>query len=127
MSYIVKILVVAFFVLSSCTKPQYIEVEKIVDRYHHTTDTVSLTEKIRDSIIITQKGDTVFKDRWHTEYIDKWRMRVDSFIQHDTIPKPYPIEKDLSKWQKMKIKYGELSIFAFFVMMAVCIIKVSKK
>lgn len=45
---------------------------------------------LHDSVYIAQRGDTVFWDRWHTEYQYKYVNRVDSFVQIDSIP--YPVE-----------------------------------
>lgn len=45
---------------------------------------------MHDSIYIASRNDTVFRDRWHTEYAYKYITRVDSFVQIDSIP--YPVE-----------------------------------
>lgn len=46
---------------------------------------------IHDSIIVTVKGDTVFKDRWHTEYVDKWRYDTAYVEIRDSVPVPYEV------------------------------------
>lgn len=71
---------------------------------------------VRDSVIIVQKGDTVFKDRWKvvTEYQDRWRDRWRTELVHDTIIKNDSIiitkDKGLTKWQSLQIWLGRLFV-----------------
>lgn len=59
------------------------------DKYHR--DSVY----IRDSIIIHVKGDTVFKDRWHTEWKEK--ESGDTIILTDTVYIEKEVYKDRSE------------------------------
>jgi len=45
---------------------------------------------LHDSVYVSHRGDTVFVDRWRTEYAYKYIARVDSFTRVDSIP--YPVE-----------------------------------
>lgn len=56
------------------------------------------------------KGDTVFRDRWHTEYRDK--LIRDTINITDTIKTevPYPVEKKLTRWQSFKMDIGGIAI-----------------
>ena len=70
--------------LTSCTATKYVEVEKV------RTDTTYITKWQRDSvwlhdsIHVTEKGDTVRIEKWHTKYKEKqvhdtlYKSRVDS-------------------------------------------------
>ena len=74
---------VLFCILVGCKsteKLQNINTETRIeyrDKYHR--DSIY----IRDSIIIQVKGDTVFKDRWHTEWKEK--ESGDTIILTDTV------------------------------------------
>ncbi len=93
--------------LTSCTTTKYVEVEKV------RTDTLIETKlmydsiHIHDSILVKEKGDSVWVERWHTKYMEK--VFTDTIYQakHDTIPKPYPVTKEvpaqLSWWQKTRL------------------------
>ena len=59
------------------------------DKYHR--DSIY----IRDSIIIQVKGDTVFKDRWHTEWKEK--ETGDTIILTDTVYIEKEVYKDKSE------------------------------
>ena len=70
----------------------------------------------RDSIIVKMIGDTMFVDRYHTDYRDVYKLRVDTFYKDknsyfkvNTKTVEY-IEKELKWWQKALIYFGLLSI-----------------
>ena len=94
----------------SCTTTKYVPVPE----YH--TDTLRISHNTRDSIYVhdsirvSEKGDTVRIERWHTQ----WRDR----IVHDTIYQskrdsiPYPVEvpkevpAELTWWQQTRMHIG---------------------
>ena len=88
---------VAVVVLSSCTTTRYIPV------IEHTTDTLvqRVVERdsihVHDSIRVTEKGDTVTIERWHTQYRDRWQHDSVYIAKHDTIPQPYPVTKYVAR------------------------------
>ena len=73
------------------------------------------------------KGDTIFRDRWHTEYRDK--LIRDTINITDTIKTevPYPVEKKLSKWQSFKMDVGGYSMIILLVLFIAGIYKLIKK
>lgn len=117
----VIIAIILCWALSSCktVEYEYIPVETV------RTDTVYIAHIVtdsvyqHDSIYIHEKGDTVWYERWHTQYRD--RLRIDTVYQArvDTIAKPYPVikevEKKLSKTQKGLMWVGGLSLMALFL------------
>lgn len=76
---------------------------------------------VRDSIYIVERGDTVTEHRYH--YIYKYRDRVDTLYMSktDTISVPYPVEKQLTKWQQTKVDYGGWAIGIVFVFILVVV------
>lgn len=111
-------LIVVF--LSSCTTEKIVTVEKV------RTDTTTVTKWQRDSVwlhdsvFVKEKGDSVLVEKWHTMYIEK--VSHDTLYQatHDTIPQPYPVEKEvpakLSWWQSLRIWIGNI----FLLLLAAC-------
>lgn len=99
-------------ILYGCKSIQYVPVETI------KRDTTYISQiKIdsiyhRDSIYVEHKGDTVYlsKYKYLYKYIEKhdtlWREKT------DTIHVVYPVEAQLTKWQKIKINMGEYLIAA---------------
>lgn len=81
---------VAVFLLIGC-KTKYLPVEKVVYRNveKYITDTLWNTDSvwIHDSVLVRQKGDTIFQDRWHTKlkYQYIYKVKTDTLITRDTI------------------------------------------
>ena len=106
------IITIAALCLSACKSIKYVPVETI------KVDTTYISQiKIdsiyhRDSIYVEHKGDTVYlsKYKYLYKYIEKhdtlWREKT------DTIQVVYPVEAQLTKWQKIKINMGEYLIAA---------------
>ena len=113
------ILAILAAVLVGCKQTEYV----VVPEYH--TDTLRVAQIVtdsvykHDSIYIHEKGDTVWYERWHTQYRD--RLRIDTVYKSrvDTIANPYPlikeVEKPLTKTQKGLMWAGGLSLMALFV------------
>lgn len=87
--YIISACIIAL-IFCGCTTTKYIPVETVRDVYHNTTDTIR--DSIRHTVYVNQysKGDTIFKERVESLYIDRWRVRDSIVIQRDSIP--YPVE-----------------------------------
>lgn len=92
-----------------------------------TRDTVSRFQNIyrQDSTATRIKGDTVFVDRWHT-YIEKnYQLQAHTAKQAnqtlrdvcygDTVRVPVPVERKLTKWEKLKQDVGGLALGALGV------------
>lgn len=101
--------IMIIWLYSSCST-QYVPVESV--RY----DSVFF-EKIRkdsifvqDSVFIRQKGDTVFKDKFHVVY--KYVLQRDTMltVRRDSIPVPVPVEKKRTWWEQTKIDVGGYAV-----------------
>lgn len=106
------------FFLFGCTKTEYVTVEKV------RTDTAYIMKWqkdsvwIHDSIHVTERGDTVRIERWNTKYIEKQLHDTAYVATHDTVPKPYPVIKEvpaeLNWWQKIRLILGDFVLLAVF-------------
>ena len=98
------------FTFSSCSSTHIVTVPEYHEVVVHQRDTTSLRDSIyvRDSICITHWGDTILQKEYHVVYRDRWRdrLRVDSFIQRDTIAVVKEVEKPPNFWQKTKMNLG---------------------
>lgn len=94
-------------ILYSCKSIQYVPVETTKRDTTYLSQTKIDSIYHRDSIYVERKGDTVYlsKYKYLYKYIEKhdtlWREKV------DTIQIAYPVEAQLTKWQKIKINIDE--------------------
>ncbi len=103
-------LILLSFVLESCRTERI----AIVPEYHevvvHQRDTVSCVDSIyvQDSTLVLKQHDTIFITRMRVMFRDRWRdrLRVDSFIQCDTLTVVKEVEKPPSRWQKLSMRVG---------------------
>jgi disulfide bond formation protein DsbB len=123
LAFLVAISLMTISILSGCKTTKYVPVDKVTYRDIIKHDTLHRHDSIyvHDSITTTLKGDTVFRDRWHRETILKetYKTKIDSFTKVDSIPIPYPIEKELTKWQQFQLKYAVWSMGAMCALLVV--------
>lgn len=104
-----------------CRTIEYFPVETV------RTDTVYVNRLsvdsvlVRDSVYIHEKGDTVTEYRY--KYVYRYKDRVDTLYisSRDTVSVPYPVEKDLTRWQQTKVDYGGWAMFLVFVFILVVV------
>ena len=104
----------------SCTRKVYVPTETVRTEYRDKVvesllvDTVSL----RDSVAVYVNGDTVritkYRDRWRTRIIERHDTvnvaKVDSVAVPVEVPKPYPVERKLTRWERTKMDAGGIAI-----------------
>ena len=116
-------MVVALLMLSGCTTTKYVPV------IEHQTDTLiqRVVERdsihVHDSIRVTEKGDTVTIERWHTQYRDRWHHDSVYVSKIDSVPAPYPVteyvERKRSKLDWFLTITGIIALIAAIVFVAV--------
>lgn len=124
-------IIVFFLILTivcSCSTTKYVPVESVRTEYRDRLQHDSIY--VKDSVYIREKGDTVFFEKWQTKYVE--RLRVDSFIRHDSVQVPYIVEvikkvpKELSWWQSIKMELGGWLFGALFIVLVYFGIKIAK-
>ena len=86
-------------------------------RYSNTRDSIY----VHDSIRVSEKGDTVRIERWHTRWRDRWHCDTLYISKTDSVPKPYPVEvvkevaKSLTWWQQTRMHVGGIVIFLLII------------
>lgn len=104
MKYIYVLFLLA--ALCSCRSVKYVPVETV------RTDSIYITQLqrdsiySRDSIYIRQEGDTVWAEKYRYVYRDKLIRDTLYLSRTDSIRVPYPVERELTRWQRMKLELG---------------------
>lgn len=107
------IAMVLLVMLTGC-KTKYVSVPEYHTQYVVRTDSVEKWDSIylHDSTYIYKVGDTVsvyvYRDKYKYKYLD--RIHIDTLIKTDSIRVPYPVEKRLTKWERVKMETGGISL-----------------
>lgn len=104
---------------SSC-RTQYIPVETIKTEYRVRDSIRHDSVYQQDSVYVTVKGDTVYEYKYKYLYKYQYINRTDTLMKTDSIQIPYPIEKQLSRWQRFKLDFGGT---AMLIMIMIIIVK----
>lgn len=106
--YMMKYIYVLFLLaaLCSCRSVEYIPVETVrtdtLYSYQLHRDSIYR----RDSIYIRDKGDTVWMEKYRYLYRDKLIRDTLYLSRTDSIRVPYPVERELTRWQSLKMELG---------------------
>lgn len=112
-------LLLLFAVLTSCRSIKCVPVESVRTEYKTRDMTRHDSIYQKDSIYMFVKSDTVYRTEVKYRYKYLTVNRNDTVLKTDSILTPYPVEKQLTKWQAIKIELGG---WAFGVVIVVIIV-----
>ena len=102
-------MVVALLMLSGCTTTKYVPV------IEHQTDTLIQRVVERDSIHVhdssrvTEKGDTIRIERWHTKFVEREVHDTTYVSKIDSVPAPYPVTEYVER-KRSTMEWGLIII-----------------
>ena len=121
------VILVALLMAGCKTKERVVTVEKVRNDTTYITKHQRDSVWLHDSIHVTEKGDTIRIERWHTKYVEKATHDTLYQATHDTIPQPYPVEKlverELSWWQQTRMHLGEALLALAGIAVAVFVVR----
>lgn len=127
-------LIVLAVLLTSCKSVEYIKVPEYHTEYKTKIDTFIQKDSVylKDSVYIHAKGDTIWYEKWHTQYVDKWkeRIKVDTLMRTDSVAVPYPVEKKLGRFQQFCCDYGKIMLgvsLSLLIAIAIIIVRWIRK
>lgn len=104
------VVIIVAAIMGSCTTTKVVEVERV------KTDTTYIIKWQRDSvwlhdsIRVTELGDTVRIERWHTKFVEREVHDTLYQAKTDSIPVPYEVVKEvpaeLTWWQRVRLWMG---------------------
>lgn len=127
-----KILLLFFVIMSltGCKTVKFVPVPEYHTLYKTRVDTVQRWDSVyfRDSVYMAAKGDTVYltKTHWRERFRNIYHVKADTVMQRDSVRVPYPVEKQLTKWQRWKMDFGGWAMGVAAVLVILVIIKVTK-
>lgn len=147
-------LVICLLVLATgCSRKVYVPVENTtvktdtVTHYINNTDSVTVIERVYesdtryDSIapILDSLNRVIGWDRYHfrestkkdSREMQRMQALVDSLkaVKRDSVekPVPYPVERELSRWERTKMDFGGMAIGALVIALCVAVAWLIKK
>lgn len=112
--------------ITSCRSIRYVPVETVRIEYK-TRDSIRFDSIYEhDSIFLFLKGDTVCKEKYRYKYRYLTINKTDTVMMTDSVQVPYPVEKQLSRWQQMKIELGGWAFGMVVISFIVLIIRFVK-
>lgn len=123
--------------ICSCRTVKYVPVERKIE----TRDSVVLRDSVvirdvvnyRDSVVVRDSTVLVVDENGNVIRTELYRQKeiyrelqkeYDALLERyrllesertDSIPVPYPVEKELTRWQQTKVNYGGWAMLAVFV------------
>jgi hypothetical protein len=108
--------------LTSCTTTRVVTVPEV------KTDTTYITKHQRDSIWlhdsihVTERGDTIRIERWHTKYIEREVHDTLYRAKTDSIPVPYEVVKEVPRqkswFERTMFSVGIIALMALALFLA---------
>ena len=118
---------IALFFLTGCTTTKVVTVPEV------HTDTTYITQHQRDSIWlhdsihVTERGDTIRIERWHTKYIEREVHDTLYRAKTDSIPVPYEVIKEVPRqkswFERTMFSIGIIALMALALFLAMKIKK----
>lgn len=113
-------------ILTECKSVQFVPVETVktdsfyIDRFQRD----SIYQ--RDSVFVNRwtAGDTVYQDKvvWKYVYRDKVKYDTVAILRSDTVRVPFPVDRELSKWEQVKLDVGGWTICAFIIIILLVVV-----
>lgn len=110
-------------VLCSCRSVRYVEVPRVSRDTLRVVQVETRLDSVRDSIFLREfvLGDTVYRVKYieRLRWRDRWRVDTVQAVRVDSVGVPYPVERKISRWDK--VRYMWRGAAGGFVLAAVAI------
>lgn len=117
------ILLMLAICLTSCRSIKYVPVETVKTEYK-TRDSIRFDSIYEhDSIFLFVNGDTVYMEKYRYKYRYLTINKTDTVMLTDSVQIPYPVEKQLTRWQQMKIELGGWAVGVIVILSIVLMLK----
>lgn len=120
----VAIVIAICWVITLLTSCKTVETVRVPEVH---TDTLIQTRWRTDSVVMRDSVIIVERAGGRVERVVQWRERLRTVTDTtyicltDSVPVPYPVEKQLGKWEQLKVDYGGYALVAVIVLLALAI------
>ena len=139
------IVLTVLWMLAGC-KTRYVSVPEYHKEYINRTDTfihndvmrdtswmtireVDSAELVRLGVRIKGLTNALLIERYNNreQRSNNQRVKTDTIIKTDSVLVPYPVEKTLTKWQRMKMDYGGMAMGGTAVALVLVVVWLARK
>lgn len=125
------ILILSVLILAVSCRTKYVSIPEYHTEYITKTDSITQRDSVyvKDSICTWMRGDTIYKEKFSVIYKDRWRDRYlcDTIIKTDSVRVPYPVERDLSPFERFKLAVGGYSSALVGIVIVVIFIRIVRR
>lgn len=108
--------------------------------YRRESSSDSLIDRTKETVVLKENGDTARHDKERIVYvathrekelehkieqqdsiIKALRLQLES-VKSDSIPVPYPVERQLTRWEHIKMDLGGIALIAIAVVLSIAVI-----
>ncbi len=113
--------------------------------YRKETASDSVVDRQKETVVLKENGDTARHDRERIVYVSSrrenelehkltqrdsiiaaLRLQLES-IKADSVPVPYPVERELTRWERAKMDFGGMALGAVAVAICVVVVWLARK
>lgn len=121
------LLILTLALLSACTTTKYVPVESVRTEYRDREIERLVSDTVRDTRLVWVKGDTIREIR-NREHLRLVSVHDTCFVEHtDTIRVPYPVERQLTRWQQAKMDFGGFAMGGVVIALCIAVVWLIKK
>ncbi len=120
-------IIIALAGIVACSTTKYVPVESVLTEYRDREVEKFVTDTVHNTRFVWVKGDTVVDIR-EKEHIRRVEIHDTCYIERtDTIRIPYPVERNLTKWEQTKMDFGGIAIGAIIAVVCIAVIWLIRK
>lgn len=113
-------------VLCSCRSVRYIEVPRVSRDTLRVVQVETRIDSVRDSIFLREfvQGDTVYMVKYveRLRWRDRWRVDTVQAVRVDSVGIPYPVERKISRWGKVRYMWRGATVGLVLAVVAVAVV-----
>lgn len=113
-------------VLCSCRSVRYIEVPRVSRDTLRVVQVETRRDSVRDSIFLREfvQGDTIYRVKYieRLRWRDRWRVDTVQAMRVDSVGVPYPVERKISRWDKVRYMWRGAAVGLVLAVVAVAVV-----
>ena len=113
-------------VLCSCRSVRYVEVPRVSRDTLRVVQVETLRDSVRDSIFLREfvRGDTVYRVKYieRLRWRDRWRVDTLRAVRVDSVAVPYPVERKVSRWDKVRYMWRGAVVGLVLAVVAIAVV-----